>query len=373
MELSIFTQILEHLKKSQNITILLPPKPRLDTVSSALAIEKSLALNGLNARVVGQVTDERFTWLPGYHKPETAFSSKTYLSIEISETNAKAGEVKYETMDGTAKVLLFPKSGTFSEADVKVNVINEKPDCIILIGAQNLDQIITAYSEQADLLYSVPKINIDNHADNQYFGNINLVDLTASSLSEMTHAFIKNNALASSSEIATLLLAGIIDETQSFQDMRTTPASLEAAGELMTQKADHDLVVKMLYKNKELRLIKLWGRTLARINQVDSKPIIYSILGPNDHDRTDSEPYETLECVKETINITSDYKIIAVVSETDSDNHLTLALHKSIDPSRVAFNGINIQVTEQFREFNLAQVSTQDTTEMIVNYLGTLI
>ena len=149
------------------------------------------------------------------------------------------------------------------------------------------------YEESADIFYEIPIVNIDCQSTNDGFGQINIVDMTASSVSELVATTLLAIDEASvKNDVAQCLLSGIISATDSFQQKNTTPNALYLSAQLIERGANQQEVVKYLYKTQPLGLIKLWGRIMAKLQwdeaiglvwaQVTIEDFVQSRMHPND-------------------------------------------------------------------------------------------
>ncbi|TWT40872.1 Bifunctional oligoribonuclease and PAP phosphatase NrnA [Phycisphaerae bacterium RAS1] len=77
-----------------------------------------------------------------------------------------------------------------------------------------------------------PIINVDHHATNTRYGDVNWVDPHRSSTAEMAFELLCALGCAATSDIATLLYAGIHSDTQGFSLASTTPRCLDVAHQL---------------------------------------------------------------------------------------------------------------------------------------------
>jgi phosphoesterase RecJ-like protein len=75
-------------------------------------------------------------------------------------------------------------------------------------------------------------LNVDHHASNTMYGDVNWVDGARSSACEMVYEIVRALDVKVTPAIATLLYAGIHNDTQGFSLSNTTPRSLQAAYEL---------------------------------------------------------------------------------------------------------------------------------------------
>lgn len=124
-----------------------------------------------------------------------------------------------------------------------------------------------------DQRYSLGKerIKIDHHPIVDQYGNLNWVDTTASSTSEMIYNLITSSnetGFKVSREVARLLYAGIIGDTGRFLFQSTTPRTFEIASELVKHSFDRSEIYENLYE-VEPALAKLKGWLLDQLSVDD--------------------------------------------------------------------------------------------------------
>lgn len=84
---------------------------------------------------------------------------------------------------------------------------------IFVLGANSLNDLASVYTQNASVFSQAKVVNIDNSADNTNFGNSNIVDQTASSISELVNQIIFELSLPTDNDIASNIVAGIYDAT----------------------------------------------------------------------------------------------------------------------------------------------------------------
>jgi len=108
-------------------------------------------------------------------------------------------------------------------------------------------------------------INIDHHALNERFGDINLVMTEAASTTEIVFIVLKKIGWPVAPEMATAILMGIVTDTMMFFNPATTASSLQVAAELERLGGDMKKVSKLVAKNKNVESLVLWGKALERL------------------------------------------------------------------------------------------------------------
>lgn len=103
-----------------------------------------------------------------------------------------------------------------------------------------------------------PVINIDHHATNTNFGQINLVVDTAVSTTEILYDLFTAWGLTLDADLALCLLTGLVTDTLGFRTVGTNAKTLQIASTLMAAGADLPLVTTQGLSLKELSTVKLW-------------------------------------------------------------------------------------------------------------------
>lgn len=124
-------------------------------------------------------------------------------------------------------------------------------------------------------------INIDHHATNDFFGNINIVMPETPSACFVLYLMFTMYGWTITPTMATAMLHGLYFDTGSFQHSNTDSTTLRIAGRLKHLGADLDLCVKKHYKTSSIPQLRLWGKALERA-QKNSKNMVITYL--NSHD-----------------------------------------------------------------------------------------
>jgi phosphoesterase RecJ-like protein len=277
-------------------------------------------------------------FLPGAEVLQNQLSAKKSLVITVNTSVKKLDEISYQTTDLKAQIFLKAKDQEFTAEDVSFATEKFPVDLIFSLGARSLEDLGNLYEDNTDLFFETPKINLDNRADNEYFGQINLVDITVNSTAEILAELLqKYEEQLLDQDIATCLLLGIISATRSFQHVQTTPKAFIKASELVALGARQQEIIKHIYKTKSLQLLKLWGRALARMKIFDQEKIVYSVLSSGDFEKAGATAEDLLPVLAEFIDNISGYKIIALLSEPSQNfENLVVAVHEQISVQKIA-------------------------------------
>lgn len=174
-------------------------------------------------------------------------------------------------------------------------------------------------------------INIDHHATNPNFGDLNWVDPKAASTAEMLYFLLRENAVALDLEIATSLLTGIVTDTQSFSTSNVTPRSLEAAAGLMEAGANLPQITEQAFNVKPHSAMRLWGIGLS--NMIVEDGLAWVKLTMRDKQRAGYDGSGSAGLVTQLINI-QEACMSAVLVEQD-DDQISVSLRSRV-PFRVS-------------------------------------
>lgn len=317
MALESFQQFEKILNNSQRILILLPQLLNGDAIGSGWALYFFLENKKIAADIMVIENNhelKRFSFLP---YPERVLKSVTGIRDFVLSFNTKYNKIqkiKTEKLENEFRIYITPEKGSIDPRDFSFIPAKFKYDAIIILNSPDKESTGKIYEENPDIFYEAPLINIDHHADNENFGQVNLVSLTASSTAEvLAETMEKINSQLVTAPVANCLLTGIISATDSFQLQNATPKTLQKAAWLMDCGADHQNIVRWLYKNQSLSLLKLWGRVMARLNWDAEKKIVWSLISVEDFVQSRSTPQDVFNVLEKIKSNYSAGKIFLVL------------------------------------------------------------
>ncbi|MCK4539795.1 DHH family phosphoesterase [Candidatus Parcubacteria bacterium] len=333
-------QIFEQIKKAKNILITFNKRWEGDAIASALALFLVCKKQEKNVEIIAEKFSDSaiFNFLPAYGNIKSSLDISQDFIISLDTSHAKVGQIKYNTKENSLDFIISPKGGFFTHDDISSGSENFKYDLIIVLDTPDLESIGTVYDNNTNFFYKTPIINIDHHSNNERFGQINHVELTAISTTEILFNLISEYSQdAIDEDIATCLLTGIISKTKSFKTQNITPQSLAISSQLITIGADREKIVNRLYRSRPLNLLKLWGRILARLTSSREKALVWSILTLADFNKTEANENDLIELIDELIVSIPQANIIILIYESNLDgdknktqNNITKALIYSV-------------------------------------------
>jgi len=299
MDKAVYDQITNLIEKSQKILLLTHAKADCDGLGAALS--SYLVLKELGKEVTIVTNDpapESLGFLPSIDILQNSIGGSADFIISVDTAKIPVGKIKYNVEDQKINIIITPKSGSFSENDVSFAQGEAKFDLIIILDTGNLEHLGPLYDKNVEMFFDTPIVNIDHHSSNTDFGQVNLVNMTASSTTEILYEYLvylekKYDKKLVTDDVATLLLAGIITDTGSFQHANTSPRSMETASRLLDLGARQQEIIKNIYKTKKLSTLKLWGIILSKVQVDPVHRMVWSTISKEDFQEADADPDET--------------------------------------------------------------------------------
>lgn len=287
MEINELKQAKNLLMSKEKILLLTHQKMDADWLSSMLALWVFLERLWKQVKIVStDPVPESFEFLPFTDKVLISSNAVKDFVISIKTNWAEIDRLRYNTEWDKLNIIVTPKSWDIKEDSVSYNRWIWKFDLIVCVDTWDLDYLWSIYTDNVEMFYETPIINIDHHVTNTAFWQINLVDITASSstmiIFDLMKEFSENWNEMIDEDVATLLMAWLITDTWSFQHNNTSPRSLDLAADLMDFWARQQEIIKNIYKTKHLSTLKIWWKILSKIQEDPIFRMVWSTVTKED-------------------------------------------------------------------------------------------
>lgn len=339
-----FQKATEAIKHHENILVLPSSPVDGDSIGSALAVYSLLQSMGKNATVVltSEIPDI-YRFLPNIDSVQKTAKLYSDFMITIDLKDQRFENIKHEIVDNKVNIIVTPENGTFSAEQVSFPEPKKYFDLLITVDCADLTQLGSFYKQNYAVFSDIPSINIDHHVSNKNFGSLNLVDTGVSSTTQLLFSWFKSMNASIDEDIATLLLAGIITDTGSFQNANTTPESFDAAAELIDLGGRQQEIIRHVYKTKQLNSLKLWGKILSKIQVNETYRYLWSSATQNDFQQTGTTSTDKGDIIDELMTNAQEADVILLLEEKpDGSLHGSLrSTSEDIDVSTIAqkYNG----------------------------------
>lgn len=318
MSLTQPQQIHQLLENKKHILIIFRKDGQGDAIASSVAL--ALFLEKLGKRV--DIVCDNFQlpktmkFLKGSDKIKSAFSHLQKFIITIDTKNSGVKELSYDIKDEKLRVFITPKQGFLNRDQIRTAQSDFMYDLIIMVDSPDLESLGVLYLNNTELFYQTPIINIDHSSMNEQFGQINVVELTATSTSEVVYDLLKKLGEEYIDEhIATALLAGMISETQSFKADNVKPHTLAIAGKLISMGAKRDYIIQNLYRTRSIPTLKLWGKALEHLQTDNTAGLVWTTITRDDFIRSNATEHDLYDIIDELISNSPEAKITLLLHE----------------------------------------------------------
>ena len=348
----------ELVKNSQSILLLAHEHPDGDALGSLLAMKLGLEKLGktVTVAVAGKIPTF-LSFLPEYDSVTQEIAINKDLLIVLNETQAKVGNIELKRVsENKLIVVVTPKEGVLTASDIHIEDGTFQVDLVVVLDSSELERLGNLYTDNMNLFYEVPVVNIDHHPGNTNFGKVNIVDITASSTAEILVSLLetigKDIPGIIDEPVATALLTGIISDTSSFQNANTTPKCLTVAAQLVAAGARQQEIVKHIFKTRNLSQLRLWGRALSYIKEEPEQHFAWSTLSKADFVAAQASDSNAGGVIDELLKTASGMRFVLLLSERDTGLHGSLrSIEPSMDVSKIAnlFGGGGHTMAAAFR------------------------
>jgi phosphoesterase RecJ-like protein len=166
----------------------------------------------------------------------------------------------------------------------------EKFDCVIATDCASYERLgkVSDCIKDRKVL-----INIDHHASNPRYGDVNWVSPREPSTGELIFRLLKVARWPITKPIADLLFTAISTDTGSFQYPNTRPGSFHAGAELVTRGANLSKICDEVYQSYPLSRARLLKHVYSKFRLTDNDRIAWFWLKKEDFTRTGAESDDT--------------------------------------------------------------------------------
>ena len=319
MALTERQQVLEQLRKTERPLIVFRKDWNPDAAASAVALASALEGAGKKCEIVcdGFEAPAHLAFLPQLKRVHAEMSALRTFVISVDTQKSRIGELSYETKDGFLHIYLTPKNGALEAEHVRTSATDYRHDLIITIDTPDLASLGAVRDTAADFFFRTPVLNIDHSIANERYGQINSVESTAASTSEVVYRLLRELERPIDAELATALLTGIVSKTRSFKSGAITPQTLTAASDLVAAGAKRDLIVSSLYRTKTIPVLRLWGRALARLKFDSTLKLVSSVLTRQDFALSGASEAALPDVIDDLILSSPDAETIVLIHERE--------------------------------------------------------
>jgi len=153
-----------------------------------------------------------------------------------------------------------------------------EPDVAVVVDAGELSRIGSVVTERADWFARARIVNIDHHVSNPGYGEAVWIDPAAAATCELVTLLLPELGVPLDAQLATALMAGIVQDTHTFAHSNATARTLRVAAELVEAGAPLAAINRAVYADRPFSTLALWGLMLAGIGQRAGGRIVFASM-----------------------------------------------------------------------------------------------
>ncbi|MGZ8937808.1 MAG: DHH family phosphoesterase [Limisphaerales bacterium] len=209
-----------------------------------------------------------------------------------------------------------------------------KFDCVIATDCASLERLGTTVDCIGERKLF---INIDHHASNTRYGDLNWIAGREPSTGELIFRLLKAGSWPITPAISDCLFTAVSTDTGSFQYPSTRPATYHVAGELVKRGANLEKICNEVYQSYPLARVRLLRHVYNKFRLTHDNQIAYFWLKQADYTRTGSDPSDSEGLIDHIRAI--DPVILACVFEEVEPNVTRISFrskHPKVDVNKIA-------------------------------------
>jgi phosphoesterase RecJ-like protein len=202
-------------------------------------------------------------------------------------------------------------------------------DLVVILDCSDAGYIDRLYASRPPGLPASrpPVINIDHHATNPRYGDMNQVVVSSPATAEVVYRFFRENNVVPSRDAATCLITGICFDTTVFSNSATNQRAFEAASDLMMGGARIQEVVRNVYQNRSVEVLRIWGKALERLRGHGDRSAVATFVTRADMEEAGVSEDE-VEGLSNFLNLVTDAETLFVFRE-GSDGSVKASMRSS--------------------------------------------
>lgn len=193
------------------------------------------------------------------------------------------------------------------------------------LDLRRYDAVIAADSADRGFHKVLPKLDeqqvtilIDHHHDITLKGDVVIIDPEYSSTSELIYLYLHSVEGKITKSMATVLLMGILFDTGGFQHSNVSPQVMDIASELMKKGAPLSKIAQVIFTNKNIAALKLWGKAFEKAKFNPKNGMLVTAVTQEDV-RACHASVEDIYQVTSILSTVPDAKFAMVLSERDGE------------------------------------------------------
>ena len=178
-------------------------------------------------------------------------------------------------------------------------------------------------------------VNVDHHATNTLYGDLNVVQSDAVATAQVVHTLFKEMDVKINAKMATALYAGLLEDSDGFSSSRIDGTTFALAKELIELGAKHNDVVKYLQKYSTLSHLRLLGAMLLEMQLLRDATIALFVMEYAMLERYGARYEDAEEALERALELPTVELSLLVLQKKEGDIKISLRSEK-IDCAAIA-------------------------------------
>ncbi len=227
-------RIQEITAKCRSAVIIIPPNPSIDAIAASTSLY--LALNKMGKTVSLVCSQKPQSDLVASDKFQNIIGAGgDSLMISFPYSDGAIDKVDYNIQGESFNLVVTPRPGfqKLNPNQVNFSYTGGLIDVIFVIDAPTLNSLGGIYTDNQNQFNGKDIVNIDRHLTNAYFGTVNYVNKTVSSISELILSVLQALRIEVDRDMATNLYSGAAASTNNFTSYSTNAETFEHIATLL--------------------------------------------------------------------------------------------------------------------------------------------
>ncbi|EKE14473.1 MAG: hypothetical protein ACD_12C00490G0001 [uncultured bacterium] len=227
-------RIQEITTKCRSAVVVVPPNPSIDAIAASTSLYLALSKMGKTVSIACSqkvqsdlVASDKFQNIIG--------AGGDSLMVSFPYTDGAIDKVDYNIQGQSFNLVVTPRPGfqKLNPNQVNFSYTGGLVDVIFVIDAPTLNSLGGIYTDNQNQFNGKDIVNIDRHLTNAYFGTVNYVNKTISSISELVLSILQTLGVEIDKDISTNLYAGAAASTNNFTSYSTNADTFEHIATLL--------------------------------------------------------------------------------------------------------------------------------------------
>ncbi|MFA5770518.1 MAG: DHH family phosphoesterase [Patescibacteria group bacterium] len=227
-------RIQEITTKCRSAVIAVPPNPSIDAIAASTSLYLALSKMGKTVSIVcTQKVQSDLTASDKFQNMIGAGGDSLMISFPYSD--GAIDKVDYNIQGESFNLVVTPRPGhqKLNPNQVNFSYTGGLIDVIFVIDSPTLNSLGAIYTDNQNQFNGKDIVNIDRHLTNAYFGTVNYVNKTISSISELILSVLQTLGVEIDRDIATNLYVGAAASTNNFTSYSTNADTFEHIAALL--------------------------------------------------------------------------------------------------------------------------------------------